>query len=322
MTATDIRNVVVAGAGTMGTSMAQIFAKHHCNVILYDIVDAAIERGKKMVQLQQENQLHSGDLTQSESDEIVSRLSYTTQKDCFADCDLVVENVLEDLAVKQGFWEEVSRLVRPDCLLCTNTSGLSITKIGERITGPERFCGMHWFNPAHIVPLIEVICGEKTDPATAELIYDFSCRMGKRPIHVKKDAPGFIANRLQAAILREALHIREEGIGDYEDIDGAMKYGLGFRYACMGPFEVVDQGGLDIHHHIATYLWEDLADDKYPKGAFEELFRAGHHGVKAEKGFYDYGGEKADAAVRTRDARYLAMAKADIVSIGEEKKEK
>jgi len=315
MKAQEIQKIVVAGAGTMGASMAQIFAKYGYTVVLYDIAEAALERGRNLVKVNQESQIAAGDLTAGESAAVVSRLQFTLDKQCFADCDLVVESVLENLEIKQAFWEEVSRIARPDCLLCTNTSGLSITKICARVQGKERFCGMHWFNPSHIVPLIEVINGDETAPETAEAIFEFSRIIGKQPIYVKKDALGFIANRLQAAILREALYIKEQGIGDFSDIDGAMKYGLGFRYACLGPLEVVDQGGLDIHHHIATYLWEDLADDKYPSGIFEELYQEGKYGVKAGAGFYDYSGDKADKAIKKRDAMYLAMAKANPTAV-------
>ena len=315
MKATDIQRIVVAGAGTMGASMAQIFAKCGYDVVLYDIAEAAIQRGQNLVKVNQESQVSSGDLTAQQSAEIISHLSYTMDKQCFADCDLVVESILENLEIKQNFWEEVSKIAKPDCLLCTNTSGLSITKICARVQGKERFCGMHWFNPSHIVPLIEVINGDETAPETAEAIYEFSKIIGKQPIYVKKDALGFIANRLQAAILREALYIQKEGIGDFSDIDGAMKYGLGFRYACLGPLEVVDQGGLDIHHHIATYLWEDLADDKYPSGLFEELYQSGKYGVKSGAGFYDYSGDKADQSIKKRDAMYLAMARAKVTEV-------
>ena len=315
MKATEIKSIVVAGAGTMGASMAQIFAKNGYDVVMYDIAEAALERGRNLVRVNQESQVASGDLTAAESAEIVSRLSYTMDKNCFAQCDLVVESILENLEIKQNFWEEISRIARPDCLLCTNTSGLSITKICERVQGKERFCGMHWFNPSHIVPLIEVINGDDTAQETADAVYEFAKMIGKQPIYVKKDALGFIANRIQAAILREALYIKEQGIGDFADIDGAMKYGLGFRYACLGPLEVVDQGGLDIHHHIATYLWEDLADDKYPSGIFEELYQNGKYGVKSGAGFYDYSGEKADLSIKKRDAMYLAMARAKVTEI-------
>ena len=315
MKATDIRNIVVAGAGTMGASMAQIFAKCGYQVVLYDIAEPAIQRGQNLVKVNQESQVASGDLTARQSADIISRLTYTMDKQCFATCDLVVESILENLEIKQNFWEEVSKIARPDCILCTNTSGLSITKICAKVQGKERFCGMHWFNPSHIVPLIEVINGDETAPETAEAVFEFSKIIGKQPIYVKKDALGFIANRLQAAILREALYIKEQGIGDFSDIDGAMKYGLGFRYACLGPLEVVDQGGLDIHHHIATYLWEDLADDKYPSGIFEELYQEGKYGVKSGAGFYDYSGDKADKAIKKRDAMYLAMAKANPTAV-------
>lgn len=315
MNAKDIRSIVVAGAGTMGASMAQIFARHGYDVVLYDIAEAAIQRGQNLVKVNQESQVNSGDLTAEQSADIVAHLSYTMDKQCFASCDLVVESILENLEIKQNFWEEVSRIAKPDCLLCTNTSGLSITKICAKVQGKERFCGMHWFNPSHIVPLIEVINGDETAPETAEAVYEFSKIIGKQPIYVKKDALGFIANRLQAAILREALYIKEQGIGDFADIDGAMKYGLGFRYACLGPLEVVDQGGLDIHHHIATYLWEDLADDKYPSGIFEELYQSGKYGVKSGAGFYDYSGDKADRSIKKRDAMYLAMARAKVTEI-------
>ena len=132
---------------------------------------------------------------------------------------------------------------------------------------------MHWFNPPHIVPLIEVINNDETKQEIADTVYQLSLKIGKKPIYVKKDALGFIGNRIQAAILREAVYIVEQGIGDYKDVDGAMKYGLGFRYACLGPCEVVDQGGLDVHHHIATYLWEDLSDAKYPSGKFEAIYQ-------------------------------------------------
>ena len=273
MKATEIKSIVVAGAGTMGASMAQIFAKNGYDVVMYDIAEAALERGRNLVRVNQESQVASGDLTAAESAEIVSRLSYTMDKNCFAQCDLVVESILENLEIKQNFWEEISRIARPDCLLCTNTSGLSITKICERVQGKERFCGMHWFNPSHIVPLIEVINGDDTAQETADAVYEFA------------------------------------------NIDGAMKYGLGFRYACLGPLEVVDQGGLDIHHHIATYLWEDLADDKYPSGIFEELYQNGKYGVKSGAGFYDYSGEKADLSIKKRDAMYLAMARAKVTEI-------
>ena len=317
MTLDEIKKVVIAGAGTMGASMAQIFAEKGYTVVVRGHSERGLERAKHLIEVNQASLVEAGDISAEESAALQSRLSFTRESDCLEDCDIVIESIVEDLKVKQDFFEMVSKIVKPDCILATNTSGLSITKIAEKVVGKERFCGMHWFNPPHIVPLIEVINGDETDQAVADVVYQLSLKVGKKPIYVKKDAPGFIANRIQSTILREAVYIVEQGIGDYSDVDGAMKYGLGFRYACLGPCEVVDQGGLDIHHHIASYLWEDLSDAKKPSGQFEEIYQAGNYGVKTGKGFYDYSGDKADKAVQARDAMYLAMAKCNPTGVGE-----
>jgi len=320
MQAEDVKKVAIAGAGVMGASMAQIFAKCGYEVALYDISQEALDRGRHLIELNQATQVETGDITTEDSAALTRRISFAAPNDmsCFATADLLVECIVENLDVKHAFWKAVSAAAKPDALLATNTSGLSITKIGEAVEGPERFCGMHWFNPPHIIPLIEVIHGERTSDATADAVYRISELIGKKPIHVSKDAPGFIANRLQLAILREAIYMKEQGIGDFDDIDRCMKYGLGFRYACLGPFEVCDHGGLDTFYHIASYLWEDLSDAKTPDGTvLGDLFEKGDYGVKSGAGFYDYSGDRADEAVRERDAMYLAMAKANPTAIAE-----
>ena len=318
MTLDEIKVVGIAGAGTMGASMAQIFAQYGYTVIIYDAFEAGLERGKHLVEINQASLVEAGDITAEQSAEIKTKLSFTGDINDLKDCDIIVESVLERLDVKQDFWVKAEAVVSPDCILATNTSGLSINKIFANCKDKTRACGMHWFNPPHIVPLIEVINNDETKQEIADTVYQLSLKIGKKPIYVKKDALGFIGNRIQAAILREAVYIVEQGIGDYKDVDGAMKYGLGFRYACLGPCEVVDQGGLDVHHHIATYLWEDLSDAKYPSGEFEAIYQAGNYGVKTGKGFYDYSGDKADKAIEARDAMYLAMAKFNPTGVGEE----
>lgn len=317
MTLDEIKVVGIAGAGTMGASMAQIFAQYGYTVIIYDAFEAGLERGKHLVEINQASLVEAGDITAEQSAEIKTKLSFTGDINGLKDCDIIVESVLERLDVKQDFWVKAEAVVSPDCILATNTSGLSINKIFANCKDKTRACGMHWFNPPHIVPLIEVINNDETKQEIADTVYQLSLKIGKKPIYVKKDALGFIGNRIQAAILREAVYIVEQGIGDYKDVDGAMKYGLGFRYACLGPCEVVDQGGLDVHHHIATYLWEDLSDAKYPSGEFEAIYQSGNYGVKTGKGFYDYSGDKADKAIEARDAMYLAMAKCNPTGVGE-----
>lgn len=292
----DIKTIGIAGAGTMGASMAKIFGACGFRVVVYSRRQETLDKAK--------------DLTKGENHIIFAAPGDLT---AFADCDLLVESIVENLEAKHIFWRAVSDIVREDAILTTNTSGLSISEIAQAVSKPERFCGFHWFNPSHIIPLIEVISGDATDPATAEIVYALAEKIGKKPIYVSKDAPGFIANRIQLAVLRECLHIRQEGIGSVEDIDRCMKYGLGFRYACLGPFEVCDQGGLDTFYHIASYLWRDLANDENPDGTYlGELYRAGCYGVKTEKGFYDYTDGKAREAVEKRDRMYAAMKKVNL----------
>ena len=304
----DIKQIVIAGSGTMGASMGMIFAQNGFSVILYDIVEEALERAKKLIALNQETEIKEGKLTQAESEALQGRIAFTTDVNAFKKADFVVEAILERIDVKHKFWEEVSRLVDEDIVICSNTSGLSITKIAEVIHKPERFCGMHWINPPHLIPLVEIIKGEKTDPAKAEVVRELALQVGRKPV-VVGDAPGFVLNRIQLAILRESLHIVEEGICEPEAVDDVMKYGLGLRYACLGPFEVCDMGGLDIFNNIASYLFADLCDKKESFGMLKEAVEGGHFGVKTGKGFYDYSGGKAEEAIRHRDEMYTKVAK-------------
>lgn len=305
----EFRNVVIAGAGLMGTSMAQIFAQKNMSVTIYDIIEEALEKSKELIRINQEGQILCGGITAQESESLLNRLSHTCDKTCFENCDLVVESIVEKMDVKHLFWEEISQIVQKDTLLSTNTSGLSITEIAKAVAGPERFAGMHWFNPAHLIPLIEVVKGEKTSESTMDELYDLSVFLGKKPIRVRKDVPGFIGNRIQLAILRESLHMVENGIGDIEDVDRCMKYALGFRYACLGPFEVCDMGGLDTFYHIASYLNADLADAKEPQNTLKNLYEKGEFGVKSKKGFYDYGNGRDEEAIKKRDQLYMKLSK-------------
>ncbi len=302
------REIVIAGAGLMGSTMSQLFAHSGYHVTLYDISEKALEKGRNMIALNQSEQVKWGALTKETSEKIQSLLAFTTEKDCFKSCDLVVESIVENLEIKKHFYQEISALTKQTCILATNTSGLSIEAISKAVCHPERFAGMHWFNPAHLIPLVEIISAPLTCSDTADFLYELAEKIGKKPIRVKKDALGFIANRLQLAVLREAIYMAEEGIGSIEDIDRCMKYGLGFRYACYGPFEVCDFGGLDTFYHISEYLFSDLCDAKAPQKLLASHFEKGEFGVKSKKGFYDYSGKKDEEAIRARDEMYLKMS--------------
>lgn len=303
-----IQHIVIAGAGTMGASMGQIFARFGYDVTLYDLFPAALEKAKNLIALNQKTEVAEGIVTEAQSAELLGRIAYTAEKDCFKTADFVIEAILEKLDVKHSFWAEISELVGEDVVLASNTSGLSITKIAEAVKLPERFGGMHWINPPHIIPLIEVIQGEKTSEETVGVLRDLALAVEKKPVAIK-DAPGFALNRIQLAILRECLHIVDEGIAAPEAVDDVMKYGLGLRYACLGPFQVCDLGGLDIFNNIASYLFADLSDKKEPFGMLADRAAKGEFGVKSGKGFYDYSDGKDAALIEYRDAMFTKLAK-------------
>lgn len=304
----NIKKIGIAGAGTMGSSMAETFAKYGYEVTLFDIFGEALKKAERLIGINQKTEVAEGLVSEEKSQDLMKRIKYTAGMEKLADSDIVIEAILEKIEVKHDFWGKISKIVSKDAVLASNTSGLSITKIAEVVEQPERFAGMHWINPPHIIPLIEVIRGEKTSEETADAIHALAEAVGKKPVIVK-DAPGFVLNRIQLAILRECLYIVEEGIATPEDVDRVMKYALGVRYACLGPFEVSDHGGLDIFYNIASYLFEDLCDEKRPFGMLAEAFENGRYGVKSRSGFYDYSDGKDEAAIMHRDQMYTKISK-------------
>ena len=304
----EIKRIVIAGAGTMGSSMAQTFAKFGYDVTLYDVFPAALDKAKALIELNQKTEIAENIVTEEQSKAMLERISYTGDVEEFRKADFVVEAIIEKLEIKHKFWEQVSNLVEDDVVLATNTSGLSITAIAEKVHKPERFGGMHWINPPHIIRLIEVIKGKETSDEAAQVIYDLALAVEKKPVIVN-DALGFALNRIQLAILRECLHIVESGITTPEAVDDIMKYGLGLRYACLGPFEVCDLGGLDVFNNIASYLFEDLSDKKEPFGMLADRIEKGQYGVKNGAGFYDYSNGKDAEKIEYRDQMFTKLAK-------------
>ena len=300
------QRIVIAGAGVMGASMAQIYAQYGNTVTIFDVFPEGLVKGKNLIQINQETAVAEGKLTAEESKKLQALISFTGEWDCFKECDYVVEAIFERIDVKHEFWAKASAAAPKDVILASNTSGLSISEIAKAVVNPERFCGMHWINPPHLVPLVEVIKGEKTSDATAKAVYDNALSVGKKPVTVK-DAPGFVLNRLQFAILREAMYIVENGIASIEDVDNTFKYGLGMRYAAIGPFETADLGGLDTFYNISSYLFADLCDRKDVTPMLADLFNAGHYGVKSCKGYYDYPDGKDKEAIQRRDKMFLKL---------------
>ena len=292
----------------MGASLAQVYAQAGWDTILWNRSAAGLERAKSLISINQATLIKEGILDEAESNAMQSRIRMTTDKADYRDAALVVESIVEKLDAKQAFWEEVSALVPAEALLATNTSGLKITEIAKACKHPERFMGQHWLNPPHLLPLCEIIAGEQTSPENVQKMRKLVEGLGKQPV-VVADINGFIINRIQFALLREALHIVDIGAATVEDVDTALKAGMGLRYAALGPFGVADFGGLDTFDHINSYLNAELDDSKVGNKRLHEMVEAGKLGVKSGQGFYDYSGDKADEAIRERDRLYIELAK-------------
>ncbi|HNX99552.1 MAG TPA: 3-hydroxyacyl-CoA dehydrogenase NAD-binding domain-containing protein [Oscillospiraceae bacterium] len=291
MRAETLNRAVVAGAGTMGPLIASAFAGAGIGVTLWNRSRAGLDRAAAL-------------LTANGA----GAVEMTTDEACFAGAPFVIECIAEDAAQKREFYRRVGPLLAPDGVLATNTSGLSITALAEGAAAPERFCGMHWINPPQLIPLVEVVRGEKTAADTAQSVFTLALRLGKKPI-LARDVPGFVLNRLQFAVLREALHLVDSGAAGIEDVDGAMKYGLGLRYACLGPFETADLGGLDVFSGIAGYLFADL-DNSAGAETLRRLVSEGALGVKSGRGFYEYPGDRGRETVAARNKNLSALQKA------------
>ena len=293
------RHIVVAGAGTMGAVLTRLLAQAGCAVTLWNHRQPSLDRAAARHRLDLEDLAARGRLAEA-PEAVLARISYSTDEAVFAPADFVVESIMEDLDLKHAFFRRICALVSPETILTTNTSGLRVTDIAQAVTEPGRFCGMHWWNPPDLIPLVEITRGEATRQETAEAVRDLALALEKRPVIVQKDILGIIGNRLQYAVLREAMHILELGAAGPRDIDDAMKYGPGFRYSILGPLETADLGGLNINHAVSHYLYPDLGDELVSP-PLERLAEEGRLGVKTGGGFYDYAPGEGDEKIRWRN---------------------
>ena len=217
------------------------------------------------------------------------------------DVDLVIEAIPEELGVKRRLFAELVRRARADTWLASNSSAIPISEIGAGLAGRGRMFGLHYFMPAHSVPLVELVLAAESDRKVAEELAAFMRTTGKRPVIVKKDVPGFIGNRLQHALCREAFHLLDEGIASAEDIDAAVRFSFGFRYLAVGPILQRDHAGLDVHLAAAAKMYPDLAANKEPAKVLRDHVAAGHHGIKAGHGFFAWTPRKIAAEKRRYD---------------------
>ena len=281
----DQGQVGVIGAGTMGAGIAQVCAVAGMNVTLYDQQEDALARGVKSIESSLVRIVKKGNLTDEERGAALARITTTTQREALGDAETVVEAVFETLEVKRTVWADLAEVVSDSALLATNTSSLSVTEIAAGVPYPERFCGLHFFNPAPLLPLVEVVRAQQTSAGTVERAQSFVQQLGKTAV-VCDDRPGFIVNRLLIPYLNDAVFALQEGVGTPEAIDTAMKLGANMP---IGPLALIDLVGLDIALAAAESLYGEFQDPKFRVPTLlRQLVRAGKLGRKSGEGFYRY----------------------------------
>ena len=310
MTLDDLKTIAVAGMGTMGRGIAHCLAAAGYDVRCYEVDAATRGRATPLLQSLQETLIKAGLLAAEQAAPALARVQlFAELEPCVAGAQLVVEAIPENLELKLDFYARLDELCEPHVVFASNTSGLSITKLAAATERPGKVVGFHWWNPAHLMPLIEVTKGGGTSDDTADLLMALSRKLGKRPILVRRDVPGFVGNRLQFAVLREALHLVQEGIASPEDVDTAMKAGPGIRYAFLGPLETADLGGLDVFASISSYLFAELAANSEPPECLTGRVAEGRLGVKSGEGFYPYNDRTLEGILATRDSRLIELSR-------------
>ena len=280
-----MKKVVVIGGGTMGLDIAQVFARKGFDVVVRDIKDEIIQASEARLNKGLDKLVAKGKLDEAGKAAITGKISFTTDLNLAADADLVVEAAIENLDIKKSIFAELDKICKSETILASNTSSISITAIAAATKREDRFIGMHFFNPATVMKLIEVIRGAKTSDETYNTVFALSSEVGKEPVTVN-EAPGFVVNRILIPLINEGCELVYSGVASVEDVDKAMKLGANHP---MGPLELGDLVGLDVCLAIMNTLYTETGDSKYrPSLLMKKMVRAGYLGRKTGKGFYDY----------------------------------
>lgn len=280
-----INSVGVVGFGLMGSGIAQVCAQAGMRTVVREVADELLDKGFGRVEGSLARMVKAGKLTQDDATAVRGRMRGTTALADLADCDLIIEAVVEKIDAKKAVFEELDRLCPATTIFASNTSSLTIVEMAATTKRPDRFAGLHFFNPAPVMPLVEIVRSITTSDETIEALRAFVQQLGKTGV-VCKDTPGFIVNRLMVPYLLGAIRALEQGVASVEEIDTAVK--LGLRHP-MGPFELIDYTGLDINLHVANIFFDEFKDPNMaPPALLKRMVLAGHLGAKSGKGFYDY----------------------------------
>ena len=280
-----MKNIFVVGAGTMGLDIAQVFCTAGFPVSVYDMTDEIIARSRARLEKGLKKRVDKGKLTEEQMNAILSGIEFTTQYDNAKHADLIIEAIIESVEVKKTVFRNLDGICPPETIFATNTSSISITEIASATTRPDRCIGMHFFNPATVMKLVEVIRGMNTSDETFKAVYELAQAIGKTPVEVA-EAPGFVVNRILIPMINEAIGLVAEGVASAEDIDTAMKLGANHP---MGPLTLGDLVGLDVVLAIMDTIFNETKDPKYrAHPLLRKMVRANQLGRKSGKGFYQY----------------------------------
>jgi 3-hydroxybutyryl-CoA dehydrogenase len=286
----EIRTVGVLGAGLMGHGIAQVAAQAGYDVVLREVDDDRLAKGVGKIEKQLARAVEKGKLEQPDADAVRGRIATTTEYGDLAACDLVIEAITEDLSLKLEMWREIDSIVKPEAWFATNTSSLAVVDQAAATSRPERFLGLHFFNPAQVMPLVEVIRAVTTSEEAFQTGLEFGAKLGKKTVKTR-DSAGFIVNRLLVPYMLDAIRAYEEGVGSISEIDDAMKAGAGHP---MGPLTLADFVGLDTMGAICDVLFDEFRERRFARPPLlRKMLSAGWYGRKSGMGFYDYSGEGA-----------------------------
>ena len=282
-----IKKVLVIGAGTMGGGIAQLCAQQGLQAVISDISQELSDNAKARIAAGLGKRVEKGKITEEDKEDVLSRIATAGDLSPAVDADIVIESVIENLAIKQKVFAELDRLARPEVILVTNTTSLSISAMAEATNRPDKIVQMHFFNPPVIMKLVEIMPGRHTSAETLQRAEDFARQLGKDPVVCKSEAPAGIVSRILGQLLNEATWLVDSGVADAADVDKAMKLGANHP---MGPLQLIDMIGLDIHRAKMQTLCSELDDPRYKHPPLvDEMIEAGHLGRKTGKGFYAYG---------------------------------
>lgn len=305
-------SIACIGTGTMGFSTALSCALAGFKVKMYGRTNASLEKGFNNIKLGLDKLKSENFLKQEEYESTYFKINgFTDLEEACKNVDVLIESIAEDLKLKTEMFKLFAKYCPEHTILGSNTSGLRPTLFSEGNERADKIVVIHFWNPSHLMPLVEIVPGEYTSSKTIELAKDFVIKINKKPIVLRKEIPGFIGNRLQFALLREALYLLETGVATAEEIDMAVKYSFARRLTITGPIETADLGGLDIFHHISSYLWADLSNTNTFSPSLKEKYEKGLLGSKTGQGYYDWTKKDGQNLKEAREKELIRWLKMD-----------